>query len=142
MNEPRHDSFAILPDSGDGPVMVRNGLRIDVVLSPYYLPEKLDATYDPSTGTLSVRFRYPDTEEAGRPVPVDKRFGLLFGRNSSRILGVDIAVDEAGIDGVLVCLVRQMESVPDSPPEVQKGFDLARRGLESHIEDLNRLVKA
>ena|SRR2546422_937721 len=65
------------------------GVRLNIFVSPYDVPDAVRGYYDPSLSRFVVEFRYM-TEEKWSPKAQDQFVTLRIGRESKRLLGIEI----------------------------------------------------
>src|SRR2546426_6163555 len=65
------------------------GVQLNILVSPYDVPDAVRGYYDPSLGRFVVEFRYM-TDEKWSQKTQDQFVTLRIGRESKRLLGIEI----------------------------------------------------
>jgi len=77
------------------------GVQLNIFVSPYDVPDAVRGYYDPGLSRFVVEFRYM-TEERWSPKAQDRFVTLRIGRESKRLLGIEI--DLSGLSAQTVSL--------------------------------------
>jgi hypothetical protein len=125
-----------------------DGMEITVEISPYDLPTSVVGGYDPKTGRFVITFRYIDREDAVES-PSKKFEGVTFleGKNSGKLLSIQIAIDAPPMDNTAVISLKTkvMEALRhrrDSMKEPESlNQDVAEEILDQK-EDFEALVRS
>ncbi|MEE9392511.1 MAG: hypothetical protein V3W41_08395 [Planctomycetota bacterium] len=128
--------------------IVNKGLDIKVHLSPYFFPETLKCSYDPSSGTLVVDFEYMDDEPIDdTPINDDDNKGITIfeGTHTGRPRRMEVQVDLDGIGKVQIMVNNLLSGLehpksPEAEPEVEASYELAREAIRDNEKSLQELV--
>lgn len=104
---------------------VIRGVEVTVLASPYDVPDAVRGRYDEDQRRFIIEFRYFDEEEWWRDEK-DKHLALRIGRNSGRLLGIEINVDALKANEVKLQLAiprlvsKAIERLRDDPDRARK----------------------
>lgn len=97
-----------------------DGVEVHVFMSPYDVPEAVRGRLDASIGKFVIEFKYLD-EEKSLNEPHGEHIVLRVGKNSKRLLGLEIDVDALKARQVgVVFAPRLVESVKKAITELAK----------------------
>lgn len=123
-----------LDASKSGKQEMINGVVFHVAVSPYFFPDSLECDYDSETGCLSIKFVYPDKEEGEKSRASDGMVTLFLGKNTGKLLSVDIDVDQHELNKIKML-------VTDEVPEAIKRASKARSDLADIFEAAGNAIK-
>lgn len=119
------------------------GVKIDVYLSPYDVPEAVRGFYDESIPRFVIEFKYLG-EESTR-LQRHKHLELRVGKNSGRLYRIDVDVQSLKAEAVSLnmhipeLLSKAIDSLaPAASDQRQDNYDLAKRVISERKEDLFR----
>ncbi|HAU36861.1 MAG TPA: hypothetical protein DCX07_04000 [Phycisphaerales bacterium] len=121
------------------------GVKIRLFLSPFDVPEAVRGYYDQKSQRFRIEFRYV-SEEAERIVeyPREKYISLFVGKNSGRLLRIDVDVNSLKAPSVQIemAVLEKVEDAIDElnrlVPDVRKhgNYDLAKKVIASNKDEL------
>jgi hypothetical protein len=125
------------------------GLGINIALSPYFFPERLDCEYDPQQGSLIIHFRYMDREDPDVLTQTpDPRVLIREAKHTRRLLEVHVPVDQHDIGGVQLQVTDQVQSAIEQAarqhrdPRSGASYALAREAIIENKGSIQELVGA
>ncbi|MCH7870555.1 MAG: hypothetical protein IID33_02535 [Planctomycetes bacterium] len=86
------------------------GVNFSVQISPYDLPQAIRGRYVDDRGVLRIEFRYPDEEPACKK-RVDDCVSVELGEFSQKLLAIEVAVDDFGVESVQLTIKKADETV-------------------------------
>ena len=119
------------------PVKTREekGIKFGVMLSPYDLPEAVKGEYNEDRSIFEIRFRYLD-EEKSKKHKIDEHISVLEGKNSGRLLGIDVDVEKSGV-GIIQLAIQTLKEQSSHIKDQQKAnYNAAQEVLSTKREDL------
>ena len=119
------------------------GVKIDVYLSPYDVPEAVRGFYDESVARFVIEFKYLG-EESTR-LKRHKHLELRVGKNSGRLYRIDVDVESLKAEAVSLNMhIPELVSeaidslAPAAPDRGRDNYDLAKQVISERKEDLFR----
>lgn len=88
----------------------RRGITIDLLMSPYDVPEAFKGSYDSDKKRFVIAFRYMDNEDT-KAVPLRDHVEMLVGKNSKRIRAIQIDVDALKVEQVALRIQHAIEEL-------------------------------
>jgi hypothetical protein len=104
-----------------------HGVTVEVVLSPYEIPDAFRGYYDNERDRFIIEFRYPDPED-WRLQSDNKNIGVRVGQHSGRIYGFEVNAKGLGADTVNLVL-RALSDASQKPEATQHLLSLAQQAL-------------
>jgi hypothetical protein len=89
------------------------GVEVQVLLSPYDVPEAVRGYYDRHIRRFVIEFRYISGDESLIPDAQDEHITLKIGRNSHRLYRIEIDVDRLKAPAVALKLVHAVDQAID-----------------------------
>lgn len=112
---------------------IRNGVEVQVVVSPYDVPVAVRGGYDEVAKAFAIDFKYPSEEEEHVPKTVSDHITCFIGAKSRRLQRILIDVDKFDSDRIML----QVQGLADKFPEINQ--HPSRRG---NIETASKLLRA
>lgn len=84
-------------------------------LSVYDVPRLLTSDFDEKTGVLKIEFQYLDQEPA-RTEDLQNHLSLRVGKESGKIIGIDVPVEKFRIEEVLIGISHRLRDRADALP--------------------------
>jgi len=120
------------------------GVRINVFLSPYDIPQAIRGQYDQQIGQFLIEFKYMEDEPIVRDQK-DLALVLRIGKNSGRLFGIEVDVDKLKASHVNLAMYLQnmvsqalhkrLEQLP-SGSSTHRNYDLASDIIKERQADL------
>lgn len=118
-----------------------NNVEINLLVSPYDVPEGVRGAYDESIDRFVIEFRYIGDEPWRREVP-DRHLALRVGRKSNRLYGIEIDVKRLRAESVVLRvqvpeLVRSaIEQLVRRPDARRDNYNLAKDVIAKRKDEL------
>lgn len=119
------------------------GVKIDVYLSPYDVPEAVRGFYDESIKRFVIEFKY--LGEESKRLQRNKHLELRVGKNSGRLYRIDVDVESLKAEAVSLnmhipeLLSKTIDRLEPATSDLrQDNYDLAKRVISERKEDLFR----
>lgn len=112
------------------------GIVLEVRVSPFSLPEAVKGTYDPESRLFEIRFRYLDGEEDAQLCQTHGHVRVFEGRNSGRIMRIEVDVDALGVEAVQLALKAIEQREQHASRQQRPNFGAALEALRSREQDL------
>ncbi len=116
----------------------RNGVDIQVFVSPYDIPDAVRGNYDQSRRVFVVDFRYLADDEDKVEHGGDEHIKYFVGRESRRLHRIEIDVDRLDVNAVGLEVNKVIANLPeaDRRPSRRGNYEAAGRILENKKEEL------
>jgi len=114
------------------------GVRVNVLLSPYDIPNSVRGYYDKDTSKFMIEFRYI-TEEPSKRQRHDDYLAFHIGKNSGRLYKIEIDVDSMKANAVELTLKTISDAIQGMHPkntQRKKNYEVARNVINSKKKDL------
>lgn len=108
------------------------GVDVSVQISPYDIPLAFRGIYLEEQGAFRIEFKYEDGEPSGGREKVDQMVTVELGKVSRKLLAIEVAVDEHGIDVVRFkvpaldqadqAVKRLMQQATTTPPSARLNY--------------------
>jgi len=115
----------------------RNGVEVQVFVSPYDIPEAVRGAYDKRVNRFAIEFKYlADEEPTVEQIDGDMR--LFVGKTSNRLHRIEIDVDRLDADCVYLHIFKGIERLVQlqKKPYRQGNYRTAERIIQGRRSEL------
>ena len=115
---------------------VVKGINFTVMVSPYAIPVRFKGEYNRERKVFEIRFQYLD-EEPSEFRKADDQIDLLVGKNSGRLMGIDVDVHTLGVEFVGLVLQELPKQVSAGDTQTKRAnFEAVREVIDSTKDSL------
>ena len=120
-----------------------NGVDYFVAPSPYFVPKRLEARYEPSDRSFHIDLKYLDNEVAAAMVATKgKALEVRVGRHSKRVLSVLLRVDRGDLARIKAMLTEEVPQAirvkAEQSPGLAEHYRVAARAITDHTDSITR----
>jgi hypothetical protein len=125
------------------------GVRVDLLVSPYDVPEALRGEYLREKGHFRIEFKYISTEDTSeKPEPDMENVTVRLGRNSGRLYAIELDVQALQATSVelRIKIAAELKNVLthliDKPlsPLRSSNYSMAKEAIEKHEQEILQAV--
>lgn len=128
-----------------GQDVVRDGVHVQVFVSPYDIPEAVRGERDKETGRFTIEFRYLSDDNSFLCESNDeKTVCLIVGKNSGRLCRIELDLNKLGVGRVGLSIIPTVEHAVDEAinrlviermPK-QRNYNLAKEVISQRRQEL------
>lgn len=126
------------------------GVTVKVMLSLFDVPEGASADFDKEKRVITLNFDYIGGEEPTVEKPGERAISLVLGKNSNRLYGIKIALDEMpefepgkfDYEFVIDVVEEGVEKYKKMHPKIKsRSFEAVNRVLKTYSSELEPIVQ-